>query len=104
MVRRSYLGLIIVIVAAILLAFQVLYSSTHGQAIAQNGFRNYCADDHMDYGSFSMVYDKDYIWGHYYDFSVPTPTGLHPGVMGYYRVSVTWIGTTSVGAFKGLPR
>jgi hypothetical protein len=58
---------------------------------------------HWDYGSYKLVYDKVYLWGHYYDFSGATPPGLPPGTMGFYRVYVTWIGTSDVRGLKGLP-
>jgi hypothetical protein len=89
--------------AAILFFFQVLNFSTRSQVIAEKAFRMHCYETHGDYSSYSMVYDKVYFWGHYYDFSVATPVGARPGAMGFYRVYVTWIGTSAVRAFKGLP-
>ena len=101
MVRRKYLGLGCSL-AAILLLFLLLNSSLRSQAIAQEAFRNHCIENHGDYSSYKMVYDKVEPFGHYYDFSVTIP-GTYPGEMGFYRVYVTWIGTSSVGGFQGRP-
>jgi hypothetical protein len=100
--KRKYLRLGFAI-AAILLFFLLLNASTHSQAIAEMAFRKHCDETHGDFSSYSMVYDKVDLWGHYYDFSVATPADTRPGVMGFYRVYVTWIGTSSVRGFKGRP-
>lgn len=102
MAKRKYLRLGFAI-SGILLLFLVLNSSTRSQVIAEKAFRNHCYETHADYGSYSRVYDKVDIWGHYYDYSVAIPPGLRPGTMGFYRVYVTWIGTSSVGGLQGLP-
>ena len=98
------IGGLVIAIAAILLFAQVLYSGTRSQAIAQRAFRYHCNQLHDDYSSYHLAYDKAYLGGHYYDFTVATPAGLPPGTMGFYRVYVTGIGTTSVRGFKGLPR
>jgi hypothetical protein len=101
MVRRKYFVLGFTF-AAILLFFQVLNSSMRSQAIAQETFRVHCADLHWDYSSYKMVYDKAYFLGRYYDYSVTIP-GTYPGEMGFNRVYVTWIGTSSITGLKGCP-
>jgi hypothetical protein len=101
MAKRNYLRLGCFL-AAILLLFQVLNSSLRSQTIAQEAFRNHCVETHGDYSSYKMVYGKVEPFGHYYDFSVTIP-GTYPGEMGFYRVYVTWIGTSSVGGFQGRP-
>jgi len=101
MVRRKYLGLGCSL-ASILLVFQVVNSSMRSQVIAQAAFRDHCTEEHADYSSYKMVYDKAEPFGHYYDFSVTIP-GTYPGEMGFYRVYVTWIGTSIVRGSKGLP-
>jgi hypothetical protein len=101
MAKRKYLR-IGCSLAAILLLFQVLNSSLRSQAIAQAAFRNYCTEEHADYSSYKMVYDKVELFGHYWDFTVTIP-GTYPGEMGFYRVYVTWVGTTDVRGIKGIP-
>lgn len=102
MAKRKYLWLVFSLVP-ILFLFQLINSCVRSQAIAQAAFRGHCAEEHADYSSYKMVYDKVNLWGHYWDFTVTIP-GTYPGEMGFYRVYVTWIGTSSVRAFKGLPR
>ena len=90
---------------AILLLFQVIDVSHRSEEIAQEAFREHCNELHADTSAYKMVYDKTDLWGHYYDFSLtPPPPGTYPGEMGYYRVHVSWLGTTRVGGLKGLPR
>jgi hypothetical protein len=89
-------------IAAILLFSLALDSSMRSQAIAQEAFRNHCDELHWDYSSYKMVYDKAYFCGHYYDYTVTIP-GTYPGEIGFYRVYVTWIGTSSVRGLKGRP-
>ena len=86
----------------IVLIFQVLDVRSRSQTIAQEAFREHCYELHADPGEYKMVYDKLDLWGHYYDFRLtPLPPGTYPGEMGFYRVHVTWLGTTRGGGFKG---
>lgn len=102
MAKRKHLRLGFTVVA-ILLLFTLLNFRIPNEAVAQEVFRDYCGEEHWDYGSYKLVYDKGYLWGHYYDFSIATPAGMRPDVMGFHRVYVTWIRTSYVRAFKGLP-
>lgn len=91
-------------VVLIMLLFQMLSVSLRSPAIAQEALREHCYSQHSDPGAYRMAYDKAELWGHYYDFSLaPPPPGSFPGEMGFYRVYVTWFGTTSVGGIKGRP-
>ncbi len=103
MAMRKYLWLVLSLVAIVLL-FQVIDVSYRSREIAQEAFRQHCYELHADPGAYEVVYDKADRLGHYYDFILaPPPPGTYPGEMGFYRVYVTWIGTSSVRGLKGRP-
>ena len=86
-----------------MLLFQLLNSFVRSEAIAENVFQEYCDKSHGEYNAYKLAYHKVNLLGHYYDFSAAPPLGAHPGYMGFYRVYVTWVGTTTVTVFKGRP-
>jgi len=88
-----------------MLLFQSLSVSRRSQAIAQDAFRENRYEMHADPDAYKIVYDKPDPWGHYYDFVLdPRPPGTDPGEMGSYRVHVSWLATTTVGGFLGMPQ
>jgi hypothetical protein len=101
---RTYLmlGFTVAAILPILFFSLALYSNMRSQAMAQETFSGYCGQLHGDDSSYKMVYDKAYVGGHYYDYSVTIP-GTYPGEMGFLRVYVPWIGGSFVRGFQGRP-
>jgi len=101
MTKRKFLWLVSSL-AVVLFLFQLGGSCLRTQAIAQKAFENYCAEQHRDPYFYKMAYDKVELLGHYWDYCLTIKD--YPGQMGFYRVYVTWLGTSQVTVFKGLPR